>query len=422
MLAITVATLLVASTLSTASPTPFSSNAPQRRSASAINFKRSSITTGNKIFNAEAVRSERARVQLKYGNAGSTSSTASGAAKRALKTTRKPFDIKSKRASNQGKDPLTDDFNSIDVMYYGPISVGTPSQHSNVDFDTGSSDLVIPLFSIQYEDQSGASGTLATDTVTVAGLTVAKQVFGAVTTETGGFGGPNAGLMGLGFPDNAASQSTPFFINLAEAGSLASNVFSFFMARGGADGSELCIGCINSDKFTGDVDYYSLDPSATGGKQLYWNIPSSGLSYDAGQSDAATDDSFDSLSTRATGFSAVIDSGTSLVYVTPAVAKELYSKIPGSSPAPKDVGDGFYTFPCNADIGEVSFVFGGKHYPINSQDFNLGAVSDGSSDCIGGVIGEEVGDSLAIVGDEFMKNWYSVFDYDRRAVGFAKAN
>lgn len=29
---------------------------------------------------------------------------------------------------------------------------------------------------------------------------------------------------------------------------------------------------------------------------------------------------------------------------------------------------------------------------------------------------------MAIVGDEFMKNWYSVFDYDRRAVGFAQAN
>lgn len=78
--------------------------------------------------------------------------------------------------------------------------------------------------------------------------------------------------MGLGFPDkyvvpfggiapklvltsiscrSAESKSTPFFVNLAESGSLASNVFSFFMSRGGADGSELCIGCVNSDKFSG---------------------------------------------------------------------------------------------------------------------------------------------------------------------------
>lgn len=62
-------------------------------------------------------------------------------------------------------------------------------------------------------------------------------------------------------------------MGLAKAGALASNVFTFYMARGGAEGSELCIGCINSEKYTGDIDYYPLDPSATKGKQLYWNIP-----------------------------------------------------------------------------------------------------------------------------------------------------
>lgn len=68
---------------------------------------------------------------------------------------------------------------------------------------------------------------VATDTVTVAGLTVAKQGFGAVTAETGGFGDgvskayfrfvrrtsdvcsrkPNAGLIGLGFPAKYVSAS-----------------------------------------------------------------------------------------------------------------------------------------------------------------------------------------------------------------------
>ncbi|KAG8975630.1 hypothetical protein FRC05_005423 [Tulasnella sp. 425] len=52
---------------------------------------------------------------------------------------------------------------------------------------------------------------------------------------------------------------------------------------------------------------------------------------------------------------------------------------------------------------------------------------DGSELCIGCVNsekytgGDDLGGNLAIVGDEFMKNWYSVFDYNRGAVGFAKA-
>ncbi|KAG9043649.1 hypothetical protein FS837_009309 [Tulasnella sp. UAMH 9824] len=451
MLAITFATLLVASTLSSASPTPLSrSTLPQRRSASVVNFQRNTVRADNKVFNAEAARQERVRVKGKYGTTNQRVQAASRSTKRALKTVAEPFDIKTKRAGKEGKDPLIDSFNSIDVLYYGPISVGTPAQQTNVDFDTGSSDLVVPVsacrgctgplfdssksktfkgsntpFSVQYADGSKATGTIATDAVTVAGLTVAKQVFGAVTTESGGFeGGPNAGLMGLGFPDNASSKSTPFFVNLAESGGLASNVFSFYMSRGGADGSELCIGCVNSDKFSGEIDYYQLDPSATGGVQLYWNIPSAGLSYDGSQASTTSSGTFNStaLRARATSFSAVIDSGTSLIYVPSAVADELYSQIPGAAPAPKNVGDGFYTFPCNSAMGTVSFNFGGKSYAINPQDFNMGAVQEGSSDCVAGVISEDLGDGMAIVGDEFMKNWYSVFDYDRRAVGFAQVN
>lgn len=71
---------------------------------------------------------------------------------------------------------------------------------------------------------------------------------------------------------SAESGANPFFMALAEGGKLASNVFSFYMTRLEESGSELCLGCINSDKYTGDIDYYPLDPSATQGKQLYWNI------------------------------------------------------------------------------------------------------------------------------------------------------
>lgn len=108
-------------------------------------------------------------------------------------------------------------------------------------------------FQIQYADQSGATGTIGEDSVTVAGLTIDKQAFGAVDNEFGGFSRPgnNAALLGLGFPGNAVSQQTPFFNNLAEQGKLASNLFSFFMTRSDAQGSELCLGCMDTSKFTG---------------------------------------------------------------------------------------------------------------------------------------------------------------------------
>ncbi|KAG8975631.1 hypothetical protein FRC05_005424 [Tulasnella sp. 425] len=113
MLAITFTTLLLASTLSSASPAPSPSDF-QRRSASVVNFHRHTIDGGKKVFNADAARQERARVQVKYGNANQRISSTSSATKRALKTVGQPFDI-NKRAGKEGKDPLTDDFNQIDV-------------------------------------------------------------------------------------------------------------------------------------------------------------------------------------------------------------------------------------------------------------------------------------------------------------------
>ncbi|KAG8948172.1 hypothetical protein FRC04_009971 [Tulasnella sp. 424] len=420
-----------AATLITASPII---QQGKRSGAAVIPLPARSTThhsNSERVFNPEAARRERSRVLAKYAGKSFTPAAERNAtiAKRSTLSgaRRAPFDVHGRRASS-GKDPLTD---FLDKLYYGPLSVGTPAQSTTVDFDTGSSDLWLPLsscsscsgptfehkssttfnsssapFSLQYFDNSTAIGKIATDQVTVAGLTVPKQGFGAVTEVTGMFlGRPHAGLLGLGFPANAGSGATPFFINLAESGSLASNVFSFYMARNGGSGSELCIGCVNSAKYTGSIQYYNLDPSATNGEQKHWNIPSDGFSYNGGPSTGS--------------LTAVIDSGTSAIIIPAAAAKALYATIPGAKAAPS-LGPGLYTYPCNSNLGPITLSFNGDKYAINPVDFNLGHVSSGSSTCLAGIVAGDI-EGIAIIGDEFMKNWYSVFDYDNRAVGFAKA-
>lgn len=76
----------------------------------------------------------------------------------------------------------------------------------------------------------------------------------------------------MGFPANANSGATPFFWNLANAGSLASNVFGVFLDRNGGSASELCLGCIDSSKYTGAVTYFPLDKASTENTQYHWNI------------------------------------------------------------------------------------------------------------------------------------------------------
>ena len=103
-----------------------------------------------------------------------------------------------------GSEPLTDQENA---QWTGPTSIG--SQPFAINFDTGSSDLWVPLFncttpscakkhkydptksttskaehgqfSIKYADNSTVQGPIFTDTVSVAGIQVTEQYLGAAS-------------------------------------------------------------------------------------------------------------------------------------------------------------------------------------------------------------------------------------------------
>ncbi|KAH8916295.1 hypothetical protein BT69DRAFT_793667, partial [Atractiella rhizophila] len=75
-------------------------------------------------------------------------------------------------------------------------------------------------------------------------------------------------------------------------------------------------------------------------------------------------------------------------------------------------------FPCNS-APTVSFSFSGKAWAMSADTFSLGQVSSGSSSCVGSIVGEDLGLNAWIVGDSFLRNVYSVYDYTNERVGFA---
>ncbi|KAJ7337667.1 acid protease [Mycena albidolilacea] len=424
--------LLLAVTLAVsvaAGPAPA---APTKRGTAIPIAKRSSLTREDGVFDHDkaiastvlTLNKHRANLINLEKNKG-LDAFHQGAEIKALKTV--PVDVEARmqqRAVKRQSETLTDE--EDDLEWAGTISVGTPAQKFLIDFDTGSSDLWIPsssctsstcsskskykatssstgvkksgTFSIEYGDQSTVSGPIYTDTVTVAKIPVTKQYFSPVTTLSASFADdPIDGILGLAFPAISNLNQNPFFVNADAAGVVDANQFSFYLA---SSGSELYLGGTNDDLYTGDIEFNSVDSSggfwqATGGKALV---------------DSAT---------TVSGIETIIDSGTTLIYGPPADVKKIFAKVTGSKVY--DSKNGYYSYPC-ATPPTISFNWGGQNWAISAANLNLGQTATGSKDCVASIAAQDLGlgSNVFLLGDAFMKNVYTVFDFDQEAVGFAE--
>jgi cathepsin D len=322
-----------------------------------------------------------------------------------------------------GGDPLID-FNG--KLWFGTISAGTPPVDFTVDFDTGSSDLLLPgpncgdtcaghkiydpsmsstskdlgtTFSLSFGDGSTAEGEQFTDDVTIVGMTALKQTLGAATQYSTGFELPEFppdGLMGMAFPQISSFNASPVFQTLVSQNSTDQPVFSFRLTSGV---SELFIGGTNSSLFTGEITYTAVTEVG------FWSVDLESVSVNQGMVLGKTP--------------CFIDTGTSLIIGDPASVAQLYQAIPGAMDASSIIGDGVFVLPCNS-IPTVSFTFNGTMFDISPELFNLGPVDSSMTDCVGAIMGQDTGGIGWAIGDTFLQNVYSVFDVGNTQVGFAK--
>ncbi|KAJ7673877.1 acid protease [Mycena polygramma] len=389
--------------------------------------KRTSLTRADSVFDKDKVIAENVRTLNKHRqnlinlkkNKGVEAFHPGAEIKPIAKL---PADV-SARMEKRQSEKLTDE---SEEEWAGKISVGTPAQSFLIDFDTGSADLWLPsssctsstcsskskfkvassstavkksgTFTIEYQDESTVSGPIYTDTVTVAKITATKQYFSPVTTLSASFANdPIDGILGLAFPAISNLGHSPFFVTANAAGNTEANQFSFFLS---SSGSELYLGGNNEDLYTGDIEFNSIDSS-----QGFWQT--TGAAVKVGSS------------TVVSNVDAIIDSGNTLAYGPPADIKKLFAKVSGSKVY--DSSQGLYSFPC-ATPPSFSFNWGGKDWSISAENINLGQTTSGSKDCVSslGALDLGLGSDVWLVGDAFMKNVYTVFDFDQEAVGFAE--
>jgi len=185
---------------------------------------------------------------------------------------------------NGAEIPIT---NFMDAQYYGQVSIGTPAQTFNVIFDTGSSNLWVPshscwsipcwthttyknsdstsyvangtAFNITY-GSGGVVGITSQDSVSLAGVTAKNVLFGEVTSESGisFVAAQFDGILGMGWPVLSVNGMKPVFFELLDQGLITEKSYSFYLSRGGANGSSLVLGGVNTDYAASDFKYYSL--------------------------------------------------------------------------------------------------------------------------------------------------------------------
>ena len=101
------------------------------------------------------------------------------------------------------------------------------------------------------------AGTTASDTVSIAGLSVPKQNFALIKQQS-----PNLfestgieGIIGMGFSSTSAIRSAPFFQNLINQKKVKQPVFSLLMAPKSVGRAQLTLGGTDPSKYSGSINY-----------------------------------------------------------------------------------------------------------------------------------------------------------------------
>ena len=313
--------------------------------------------------------------------------------------------------------------NFMDAQYYGEIGIGTPPQTFKVVFDTGSSNLWVPSsncysiacylhdtyhagesstykkngtkISIQYG--SGAvSGYLSQDTVTWGGMSGVNITFGEMTemNQATWIAGRFDGILGMAWKRISEDGITPVYESFYRQKVIEDNSFAFFLTKEADElGSILTLGGYDSSLSKNQWHYVDLV------EEWYWMIQIDSIYVGSSK-------------VGASNIRGIVDSGTS----TLAGAENLIEEINSILGEVKDDCSNLNTLP------SVTFVIGGVEYPLEPSSYTLQVESAGVKECLDGFMSmdlpSELGNAI-ILGDMFMRTYYTHFDYGKSRVGFS---
>jgi aspergillopepsin I len=123
-------------------------------------------------------------------------------------------------------------------------------------------------------------------------------------------------------------------------------------------------GYIDTSAYYGSITYTNVDNS-----QGFWGFTAGGYSTGSGATSG-------SIGT------AIMDTGTTLVYVSATAVRQYYQSVPGGY---YDSNQGGYLGYCNSNWPQWNVVVSGRTFTIPGSIINFQPLDDGSGYCFGGI-------------------------------------
>jgi hypothetical protein len=308
--------------------------------------------------------------------------------------------------------------------YFGRVHVGSPAQAFTMLFDTGSGNLILPSTrcpsaacqnharydmsasssarDVQHSEDGGpvtlkfgtgsVDGELVSDRVCLGSI-CDTQEFVAATSESDQ---PFEryvfdGIFGLGLPEMSENPKASFLAGISASKALPSTAFGLFLADAGQ--SEITFGGPDPRRHSGDIAYFPVT-----GDDGYWAVQISGFAVDHA-----------ALPGNGHGCRAVLDSGTSQIAGPTALIVAIVEKIDVA----KDCSN-------LATLPTISVLVGDAAYDLDPEDY----VDNMDGECELALMPMDVPPPqgpLVVLGEPFLRKYYTVYDFDERRVGFATA-
>ncbi|XP_073522905.1 gastricsin-like [Phyllobates terribilis] len=315
----------------------------------------------------------------------------------------------------------------MDTYYYGQISIGTPAQNFLVLFDTGSSNLWVPSASCQSEacgnhnvfnpsqsstytsngqqftmsyGSGSVSGVFGYDTVSVQGLTISNQEFGLTYSESGSsfYYSKFDGIFGMAYPAMSAGGATTAMQGMLQQNLLNYPIFSVYMS---SQSGEVIFGGVDNSLYSGQIAWAPVT------QQVYWQIGIDEFAIN-GQATGWCSD----------GCQAIVDTGTSPLTIPQQYMGTLLQNL-----GAEQGQNGQFLVDCNnvENLPSISFTINGNQFSIPPSGYISQYNGYCSVDVEETYLPSQNGQPLWILGDVFLRQFYSVYDMSNNRVGFAQA-